>query len=96
MPEIETDQIRRTLDDHWFYDDTDTCECGYWAHFDSVRRHHIEDMLVAALSTPTSTPEERVLDLVCHCDRTESALIECPVHPSEIHSSPASKTAEDA
>lgn len=48
----EQDLIRRTLDEHWFYDDTHTCECGYWAHFDSVRRHHIEDMLVAALSAP--------------------------------------------
>lgn len=55
----EQDRVRRTLDEHWFYDDTDTCECGYWAHFDSPRRHHIEDMLVAALSAPpASTPEE--------------------------------------
>ena len=55
----EQDRVRRTLDEHWFYDDTDTCECGYWAHFDSPRRHHIEDMLVAALSAP---PAERCGD----------------------------------
>ena len=66
----EQDLIRRTLDEHWFYDDTNACECGYWAHFDSVRRHHIEDMLVAALSVP----------LGCTCSRSTESDAVCPVH----------------
>lgn len=39
------------LGEHWFHDGGDTCECGYWAHLDSVKRHHIADMLRPQVGT---------------------------------------------
>jgi hypothetical protein len=37
--------VAAVLREHWFHDGGDLCECGYWAHLDSVKRHHIEDVL---------------------------------------------------
>lgn len=47
MPESQT--ASDVLGEHWFHDGGNTCECGYWAELDSVKRHHIEDALTEAL-----------------------------------------------
>jgi hypothetical protein len=46
--------VEAPFSDHWFHDGGNVCECGYWAEFDSVKRHHLEDALRAALASPSS------------------------------------------
>jgi hypothetical protein len=43
------ESVAATLREHWFHDGGDLCDCGYWAHLDSVKRHHIEDALTRVI-----------------------------------------------